>query len=146
MKIHQLSLFLENRTGKLSGPVMALSKAGINIQTLCLADSQQFGILRLILKDWEKAQDILRSEGYTVTVTEVLALDVADRPGGLGEILQILEAEHLAVEYMYAFSNGPHQNQATLIFRFESPDLALAALERQKIDVISPLDLFGRSA
>jgi len=91
MKIHQLSLFLENKPGRLSKPCQVLANAGINILTLSLADTQQFGIMRLILRDWEKAKKTLESEGFVVNVTEVVAIEVADRPGGLAEVLAVLE-------------------------------------------------------
>ena len=146
MKIHQLSLLLENRTGQLGAPIAALAKAGINIVTLCLADSQQFGILRLIVQDWQRAKEVLTKAGFVVNITEVLALDVADRPGGLAEIMTICETDKLSIEYMYAFTDGPATGKATLIFRFEDPDLAIRTLEKHKVNVIDAVKLFGRGA
>jgi hypothetical protein len=146
MKIHQLSLFLENRTGQLNAPIAALAKAGINIVTLCLADSQQFGILRLIVQDWQRAREVLTKAGFVVNVTEVLALDVEDRPGGLAQVLTVCETEKLSIEYMYAFTDGPKARKATLVFRFEDPDLALRTLEKHKINAIGAVELFGRGA
>ncbi len=146
MKIHQLSLFLENRAGQLNAPIAALARAGINIVTLCLADSQQFGILRLIVQDWQRAREVLTQAGFVVNVTEVLALDVEDRPGGLSAILAACETDKLSIEYMYAFTDGPRTGKATLIFRFEDPDAALRVLEKNKVNVITAVDLFGRGA
>ena len=85
MKIHQLSLFLENKPGHLVEPCRLLADAGINIRTLSVADTQQFGILRMIVSDWQKATAILKDAGCVVNVTEVLAVEVPDRPGGLAE-------------------------------------------------------------
>ncbi len=104
MKLHQLSLFVENQVGHLTGPCTQLAEAGISILTLTLADAQQFGILRLIVSDWRKALEVLEDAEYVVDVTEVLAIEVPDRPGGLNEILKIVDESGLNVEYMYAFT------------------------------------------
>ena len=146
MKVHQLSLFLENRPGTLKIPVQSLAEAGINLAALCLADTSDFGILRLIVQDWPRARSVLEKAGCVVSVTEVLALDVADTPGGLGAILEILEEAKLEIEYMYAFSGGAPGAKAALIFRFQDPDGAIRALERNGINIIAPVQLFkGRA-
>ena len=88
MKIHQLSLFLENSPGKAVEPCRLLARAGVNIRTLTIADTQQFGILRLIVSDWEKGRELLQQAGYVVNVTEVVAVEVDDRPGGLAGLLE----------------------------------------------------------
>ncbi len=144
MKLHQLSLFLENRPGKLKAPCRILADAGINIITLSLADTQQFGILRLIVKDWQRAEKVLEEAGCVVNVTEVLAVDVDDRPGGLVNILDVLEQAGLAIEYMYAFTQGPASKKATLVFRFEDPDAAIKALSTRGINVVGSAELFDR--
>lgn len=144
MKLHQLSLFLENRPGKLKVPCRILADAGINIITLSLADTQQFGILRIIVRDWQRARKVLEDAGCVVNVTEVVAVDVADKPGGLAQILDVLEKATLAIEYMYAFTNGPNAGKATLVFRFENPDAAIAALTRAGINVVGDAELFAR--
>lgn len=144
MKIKQISLFLENKPGQLSAPMRALAAADVNIMTLCLADSQQFGILRLIVKDWEKAKTALQSAGFVVNATDVLAIDIEDRPGALAAILAVCEAEKLSIEYMYAFAQGPGSKKAALIFRFADPDRAMKILEQNKFNVISPVELMGK--
>ncbi|MEI8196795.1 MAG: amino acid-binding protein [Phycisphaerae bacterium] len=144
MKLHQLSLFLENKPGQIKIPCKALAAAGINILTLSLADTQQFGILRLIVKDWEKARKVLQEAGSVVNVTEVLALDVADQPGGLAGVLEILDQSKLAIEYMYAFTSGQRGKNAALIFRFEDPDAAIKVLQAKGISIVAPNDLFAR--
>lgn len=144
MKIHQLSLFLENKPGRLSEPCQALASAGINIVTLSLADTQQFGILRIIVREWEKAKDVLANMGCVVNVTEVVATEVDDRPGGLAEILKVIEAGGINIEYMYAFTFR-YGDKAVLVFRFNDPDAAVKVLQAKGINVIGPVELYERA-
>jgi hypothetical protein len=141
MKIKQLSLFLENKPGHLSAICKALSKAGINIATLSLADTQQFGILRLIVENWEKARDVLEKVGFVVNVTEVVAMEVEDKPGGLAQILEALEKCKVNIEYMYAFT-GRRGDRAVLVFRFDDPDAAIKRLGDAGINVLAGVTLF----
>ena len=140
MKLTQLSVFLENKPGQISLPCRALAKAGINILTLSLADTQQFGILRLIVRDWRKARTVLEQAGCVVNLTEVVALEVADRPGGLAELLELIEREGINIEYMYAFTFGRNQ-KAVMVFRFDDPDKALELLRLNDINVLGTVDL-----
>ena len=142
MLIKQLSLFVENRPGSLNAVCQVLVKNNINIRTLSLADTQQFGILRLLVKDHEKARVALEQAGFIVKSTDVLALPVADRPGGLAEILDALDRNRLSVEYMYAFTFG-RDDKAVMVFRFEEPEKALAALKQAGIGAVSELELFA---
>jgi hypothetical protein len=128
MKLNQLSLFLENRPGRLIEPARLLAAEGINIVTLCLADTAEFGILRLIVRDTERAVQALEAAGWAVTQTEVVAVEVQDQPGGLAEVLGVFEAAGLNVDYVYAFTLR-HSDRAVLVFRFQSPDQAIAALQ-----------------
>ena len=144
MKINQLSLFLENKPGRLSSPCRALADAGINILTLSLADTQQFGILRLIVRDWAKAQEVLKKAGCVVNVTEVVAIEVNDRPGGLAEVLEIIEKAKLNIEYMYAFTFR-REDRAVIVFRFDNPDLAIKTLTAKGINVIGSVELYSRA-
>jgi hypothetical protein len=141
MKIKQLSLFIENKPGALSAPCRILADAGINIATLCLADTQDFGILRLIVEKWQEAKDILESKQFVVKMTDVVAVEVDDSPGGLTKILASLEKDSLDVEYMYAFTCG-NNDKAILVFRFEKPDKAIKALSARKINVLTPAHVF----
>ncbi len=143
MKLHQLSVFLENTPGRLSEPCNLLSKAGINILTLSLADTQQFGILRLLVRDWQKAKKVLDDAGCVVNVTEVVAIEVADRPGGLAEILHIMETEGVNIEYMYAFTFRT-EDRAVLVFRFDNPDAAIKLLSARGVNVLGSADLYAR--
>jgi len=143
MKLNQLSVFLENKPGRLSKPCKILASAGINILTLSLADTHQFGILRLILKDWKHAKDVLEKAGCVVNVTEVVAIEVADRPGGLADVLEVIERAKVNLEYMYAFTFRS-QDKAILVFRFEDPDAAIRMLQQNGVNVLKDVDLFDR--
>ena len=132
MKLKQLSVFLENKPGQLSLPCRALADAGINITTACLADTSEFGILRLIVAEHDRAKVVLEAAGFAVNETEVLAAEVSDQPGGLSHILEALEEQQVNVEYMYAFTLKGHE-QALLVFRFSKPEQAAAVLQRKGI-------------
>ena len=144
MKLHQISVFLENKPGQLKAVCQALADAGINILTLSLADTKQFGVLHLITPEWERAQDALKQSGFIASVNEVLAVEVADRPGGLVEILDAIEGAGLNVEYMYAFTFGD-KGRAALIFRFSDADAAVAQLKASGINLIDKVELFARA-
>jgi len=145
MKIHQLSLFLENRPGQLRVPCKVLGDAGIDILSMSLADTQQFGILRLIVRDWERARKVLEAAGQVVNVTELLALDVPDQPGGLAAVLEVFEKTGLGVEYMYPFSVRAPGQAATLLFRLEQPDQAVVALQASGVKLVSAATLYQRA-
>jgi hypothetical protein len=145
MKIRQLSLFLENRPGQLRVPCKVLGDAGIDILTMSLADTQQFGILRLIVRDWARAKQVLEAAGQVVNVTELLALDVPDRPGGLAEVLAVFERTGLGVEYMYAFGVRGRGTAATLLFRLENPDAAAETLAAAGVSLVSAEELLRRA-
>jgi len=144
MKIHQLSLFLENKPGRLSEPCRVLADAGINILTLSLADTQQFGIMRLIVRDWMKAKEVLEKTGFVVNVTEVVATEVADKPGGLANVLAIMEGGGVNIEYMYAFTFRSG-DKAVLVFRFDNPDAAIELLKARNINVVGGVELYERT-
>lgn len=143
MKVKQLSLFLENKPGTLSRPVRLLADAAFNILTLSLADTQQYGILRLVVRDWQKAQQLLQKEGFIVKVTDIVAIEVPDKPGGLAKILEALEHAHVNLEYMYGFTlKGEHRG--LLAFRFDDPDRAIDVLQKKGINPVRSVDLFDR--
>ncbi len=144
MKIRQLSLFIENKPGQLVAPCRTLADHGINILTLSLADTEKYGILRLVVDDSERAKEILASRGFVVNVVEVLALEVADHPGGLADLLALLDETGANIEYMYAFTYG-RGGRAVMIFRFEDPDRAIAALGERGVQALGAIDL-GRRA
>jgi hypothetical protein len=144
--IRQLSLFLENRPGQLRVPCKVLGDAGIDILTMSLADTQQFGILRLVVKDWEKAKKVLEAAGIVVNVTDVLAIDVPDRPGGIASVLEAFEKANLGVEYMYALDAGRERGKfATLVFRLGDPEKAAGLLRDAGVKILSAQELFARA-
>jgi len=114
MKIHQLSLFLENQPGQIVEPCRILARAGIDIRTLTLADTQRFGILRLIVSDYQAGAQALNAAGFVTNVTEVVAVEIPDRPGGLAGMLELLDGSGVNIEYMYAFTFG-RADRAVLI-------------------------------
>jgi hypothetical protein len=140
MKIQQISLFAENKPGHISAPARLLAKEGIDIRALYLADTQEYGILRLIVADWQKAAGLLEAAGFIVKVTEVLAVEVADRPGGLADVLDALVGSGINIEYMYAF---PYMrgDQAIIIFRFNDPDAAIERLQTAGINLVASEEL-----
>ena len=137
MKLRQLSLFLENRPGALRLPCQALGQAGIDILTLSLADTQQFGILRLIVKDVERARKVLEEAGCVVKVTDVLAVEVPDRAGGLADMLGVFEGTGLSVEYIYPLVAGHRGRTAVLLLRVEDPERAATLLASRGVRALS---------
>ena len=137
MKITQLSVFLENKPGQLSRPCRLLGEAGINLLSLSLADTRQFGILRLIVEPWQKAKAILEQAGCVIKLAEVVAVLVADRPGGLAGLLEQLETAGINVEYMY-----PFRDRGILVFRFEQTDSTIALLQSKGFKIVTSAELF----
>jgi hypothetical protein len=142
MKVEQLSIFIENKSGRLAEITKLLGDEGINIRALSLADTSDFGILRLIVNDVEKAKLVLKEKGFTVSKTEVIAVEVPDRPGGLAAILQTLDVEETNVEYMYAFVERCGGN-AVIIFRFDETDKAIATLRKNNFNVLEGERLYS---
>lgn len=136
MRVEQISVFLENKAGRLAEVTRILSEAGVNIRALSLADTSDFGILRLIVNDNEKAKEALKANGFTVGKTDVVAVEVEDRPGGLSKILDILRKAGINVEYMYAFVQQSGNN-AVIIFRFDNLDEAVRVLMENGVTVIN---------
>lgn len=135
MKCEQISIFLENRAGRLSEVTRTLAEAQINIRALSLADTSDFGILRLIVSDFEKAKKVLKDNGFTVGRTTVVAVEVPDEPGGLNRILDMLSKHDVNVEYMYAFVQQSGKD-AIMIFRFDRTDQAIDILTKDNLKII----------
>lgn len=142
MKVEQISIFLENKSGRLAEVSTVLARGGINIRALSLADTTDFGILRLIVNDNEKAKQILKENGFTVGKTEVIAVEVADKPGGLAHILNIMKDKGINVEYMYAFVQKSGGN-AIIIFRFDEIEKAIEALEESGIRILKGEEVYS---
>lgn len=140
MNIKQISIFLENKAGRLAHVTRVLGDAGVNLLALSLADSSDFGILRIIVDNIELAQKVLKDNQVVCTVNEVLAVEVNDVPGGLARLLDVLGKDGVNVEYMYAFSEK-HTGRAALIFRFDNPAKAVDCLTRAGINIFRAIDL-----
>jgi len=141
MKIPQLSITVLNKPGQLFAPCDLLANAGINIVTLSLADRKDFGVLRVIVREWQRAKEVLEAVGLTVTMTEVLAIEVRDEPGGLVKLLQVFDRAGINVEYMYAFT-ARLDVRAVMVFCFNDLDAAIFALARAEINPVSPVNLY----
>lgn len=142
MRAEQISIFLENKAGRLAEVTATLRDASINIRALSLADTTDFGILRLIVNDNDKAEKVLKEGGFTVGKTDVIAVEVDDNPGGLNNVLDPLTREGVNVEYMYAFAN-PKGKNAIMIFRFDNIDKAVEILNKNNISVIKSEDVYN---
>lgn len=142
MHVEQISIFIENKSGRLAEVTRILDDAGVNIRALSLADTSDFGILRLIVNNREKAQTFLKEKGFTVSKTDVVAVEVPDQPGGLSLILQTLDKENINVEYMYAFVERCGEN-AVIIFRFDETDKAIKSLLARGFSILEGERLYN---
>lgn len=140
MNVEQISIFLENKSGRLADVTSVLSESGINIRALYLADTTDFGILRLIVNNTEKARQVLKEHGFTVEKTRVVAIEVPDRPGGLSIILNTIKDEGINVEYMYAFVEKSGEN-AIVIFRFDEFDKSIDLLQKAGVRILGGEEL-----
>ena len=136
MSVRQISVFLENKKGRLAEVTHTLARQKINIRALALADTADFGVLRIIVHNPERCLAVLKDGGFIAQVTEVLAVEVEDAPGGLAHILEVLDAEDVNVEYMYAFIQSSGKN-AVIIFRFDNTDRAIEILSGSGYKVLS---------
>jgi hypothetical protein len=135
MHVEQISIFIENKSGRLAEVTRVLGSRGINIRALSLADTSDFGILRLIVDQTDLAKAILKESGFTVSKTEVVAVEVPDQPGGLAGILKVLDDARVNVEYMYAFVERCGGN-AVIIFRFDDAAQAIKVLQASGVMVL----------
>jgi hypothetical protein len=136
MRVEQIAVFLENKSGRLAEITRILAENDINIRALSVADTADFGILRLIVDKVDLAKEALRAGGFTVGKTNVIAVEVPDRSGGLASVLKVVNEVGLNVEYMYAFVNKSGAN-AVLIFRFDEMDKAIAILQERGFTLLT---------
>jgi len=136
MRVEQIAVFLENKSGRLAEITRILAENDINIRALSVADTADFGILRLIVDKVDRAKEVLRAGGFTVGKTNVVAVEVPDRSGGLAGVLQAVTVAGLNVEYMYAFVNKSGSN-AILIFRFDAMDKAIEVLQQNGFTLLT---------
>ncbi len=142
MKVKQLSTFIENKTGRLLEVTKHLQDSNINIRALSLADTADFGILRLIVNDVDTAFNVLKKNNFTAIITEVIAVEVSDRPGGLHNILALFAEKGLNVEYMYAFVETKTQ-EAIVIFRIEDLESAIQTLSDAGVKILTGEEVCG---
>jgi hypothetical protein len=140
MKITQISVFLENRKGRLYEVCSLLGKNKINIRALTIAETPEFGILRIVVDKPQEAIKLLKNKGFTANLTDIVAVEVEDKPGGLAGILKVLSIGDINVEYMYGFLEKS-SDKALLVFRFEEPDKAIKILRKNKVKVINKGDI-----
>lgn len=141
MLVKQISVFLENKEGRVARVTNILSEAGINIRALSIADTTEFGILRLIVDKPEKAENALRENGLTVSITEVIAISIEDEPGGLAKALQVLHDNRISVEYIYAFISKTSR-KANVILRVEDCQRATESLEEKGFLVLTAREVY----
>lgn len=139
--IKQISVFVENKSGRLSDILNVIGKNGIDISALSIADTTDFGIVRMIVNDPDKAAEILKSNNLVVKVTDVIALAVADKLGGLAGEIEKLKNAGISIEYMYAFI-GKSDKGALVIVRVENPEKALEVLKDENVTVVSPEEVY----
>lgn len=136
MLVEQIAVFLENKSGRLAEITSVLAQNGVNIRALSVADTADFGILRLIVDKVETAKDVLKENGFTVGKTHVIAVEVEDKTGGLANVLKTIHEANINVEYMYAFVNKAAEN-AVLIFRFENMEAAIKSLQESGFTILT---------
>ncbi len=144
MKIQQISVFLENKPGRTLRVCEVLADAGVDILTLTLADTKDFGVFHLIVRDPAKTKQVLADAGYAVNTTDVIAVEVEDRPGGLASILAVLAEHAVNIAYMYAFTHGADR-KAVIIIAFDDPGAALAVLQKAGARTLTLAELGGRA-
>lgn len=135
MKVQQISVFLENKSGRLAELTQTLGAANINIRALSIADTSDFGILRLIVNKPDQALNVLKEAGFTVSITDVIAVEVKDEPGGLGGILKLLQDSGINIEYLYAFLEKSSID-ALVVFRVEQINEAIELLTKNNVNII----------
>lgn len=141
MKVKQISVFLENKTGRLAAVTDVLATNDINIRALSIADTSDFGILRLIVDQPDKAYEILKAQEFTVSVTDVIGVEMPDQPGGLAKVLSELEKAEINIEYLYAFL-GRSQGGAMVVFRVEDIDSAIDKLGNSGLNVLKGEEIY----
>jgi len=139
MIVHQLSVFLENKSGRLTEVLETLGHGNIKITALSIADTSEFGILRLIVSDPEKAKKLLKEKSFTVNLTDVLSIITPNEAKYYAKALKILSDLEISIEYTYAFSVG---EKSVIILRTSSAELAIKALQDHEIELLKASDLY----
>ena len=142
MGTRQISVFLENKRGRLAEVTRLLADNQVNIRALCIAETVDYGVLRLVVNDPDLAHRVLADAGFTVTDTEVLAVELADRPGGLARVIGPLAQGGINVEYLYALV-GTSGEKATVVFRLEDTARAIELLKREGVRILEPEEVYS---
>jgi len=142
MKIKQLSIFLQNRMGSLSKPLEVLTDAGINIRAMCMADTSEFGILRLVVDDPMKGKEALEENNFLVKITEIIGVEMNDEPGGLTDILKVIKENEIDLEYLYAFSHDKSE-KAILLLHASDIDELINVLTENKITIVLAEEVYN---
>ncbi|MBE5894839.1 MAG: amino acid-binding protein [Lachnospiraceae bacterium] len=142
MSIKQVSVFIENKAGKLAETTKFLAEKNVNLKALSIADSPDFGIVRIICENPEEALSVLREAEYVTTLTDVFAVELSDKAGSLAEVLYILADAGIFVEYTYAFLSTKKEGSAYMIFRVDRNEDAIAALKAKGIEIVLQKDIF----
>ena len=139
--LKQISMFLENKPGRLAQVCRGMAQEGVNIRALSLADTKDFGLLRLIVDNPDLAEEKLKARGFLVTITDVVGVKVPDKPGGLALALEPLDSEGVSVEYMYAFL-GKSGDNAMVILRLDDSQKGIEVLQRHNVDLMMPEEVY----
>jgi hypothetical protein len=142
LKVKQISVFLENKPGHARMVAEELKKANLNLRAISLADSEDFGILRMVVEDPERAFTVLKSANHAVKETDVIAIEVPDHPGGLSDVLRTLEACGVNIEYMYSVLERT-SNKAVIILRVENTDQVIEDLKKRNVKLLSSKEVYG---
>ena len=142
MKIKQLSIFLQNRMGSLSKPLEVLSDADVNIRAMCMADTSEFGILRLVVDNPEKGKDTLEENGFLVKITEIIGVEMNDTPGGLTSVLKVIKDNEIDLEYLYAFTHEK-EGKAILLLHSDDIDRLISVLKDSDITVVQSDEVYN---
>lgn len=141
MKIKQLSIFLQNKMGSLSKPLEVLTVANVNIRAMCMADTSEFGILRLVVDNPEKGKQTLEENNFLVKITEIIGVEMNDAPGGLASILEIIKENSIDLEYFYAFSHDK-SNKAILLLHADNIDKLISILTENNIKIVPAQEVY----
>ena len=142
MKIKQLSIFLQNKLGNLSKPLEALSNADVNIRAMCMADTSEFGILRLVVDNPEKGKEVLEKNNFIVKTTEIVGVEMNDAPGGLTSVLKIIKDNEIDLEYLYAFTHEK-AGKAILLLHSDDIDNLISTLEKNDVAIVSSKEVYN---
>ena len=142
MKIKQLSIFLQNKMGSLSKPLEVLTVANVNIRAMCMADTSEFGILRLVVDDPEKGKEALEENNFLVKITEIIGVEMNDTPGGLTTVLDIIKENLIDLEYLYAFSHDK-EGKAILLLHADNIDNLITVLTDSNIPIVSAEEVYN---